>query len=742
MSIRRTRRLRVLGCGLMLASLAAYSYARLAEAEPHGSALALERTLRSALRFEPNRGQLEDRVRFLARGKGYGLYLGRDGATIRLLHRNAEAVDQAVISMHVVGARSVEPVGEGQLAGTSNYFVGSDRGKWRAGIENYGSVRYEDVRPGVSVLYYASAQGELEYDLLLDPGVDPQSVELAFEGLESIRIDPKGSAVLRLPDGSELQKRAPVAYQIDANGARIGVASRYELRAGKLGFVVGAHDPSRALRIDPVLVYSTYLGGSSFDQASGAATDPAGNTYLVGYTSSTLFPTTDSVQPTLAGGVYDALVCKLSATGAIVYATFLGGTGADLGYAIAADSAGNAYVTGVTFSTNFPTLAPLQPSTGGKQDAFVTKINPAGSALVYSTYLGGSQDDYAQAIAVGNTGNALVAGTTFSSNFPKLAALQGTLNGTSDAFVSNLAPNGNALVYSTYLGGGQAESAHGVALDSAGNAVVVGTTGSGDYPRVSAFQATFGGGTYDGFVSKLNPAGSALLNSTYLGGASNDEAQAVVVQASGQATVVGYTASSNFPALGAPQPNLASPGHSDAFVSRFNATGSSLAYSTYLGGSGEDSASGVGVDANNSAYVVGSTDSTDFPQARSIPGQGSYHGAVDGFVTAVDPSGSPFYYSSYLGGSAEDHAVAVAVQSTGFTHVVGNTYSTDFPAFNAPIAHLVGSQDPFVARLPGIPAGVPASDRWSTYLLASFLLGLGTLAASLGRSRRAPPVSV
>ena len=738
MTIRRTPELRTFGCALLVASLAGYSSARPAKAEQEPrTTVALGAIARSTLRFEPNHGQLEERVRFLARGKGYGLYLGREGATLELLRGSAPHIERAVLSMHVVGARNVEPRGVGQLAGTSNYFVGSDASKWQTGVKNYESVRYEDVLPGVAVLYYASAQGELEYDFVLAPGIDSAKIEVAFDGLESLHVDAQGAAVLRLPGGSELKKRAPVAYQLDDNGVRVSVASRYELRDGKLGFSVGKHDPERALRIDPVLVYSTYMGGSNFDQAYGAATDPAGNTYLVGYTSSTLFPTNNAVQPTLAGGVYDALVCKLSSTGSVLYATFLGGKGADIGYAIAADSAGNAYVTGVTFSTDFPVLAALQPTAGGKQDAFVTKINAAGSALVYSTYLGGNQDDYAQAIAVGSTGNALVAGTTFSANFPKLAALQGTLNGTSDAFVTNFAPIGNALVYSTYLGGSNAESAHGIAVDASANAVVVGTTSSNNFPLLSPFQATFGGGTYDGFVSKLNPAGSALLNSTYLGGAQDDEAQAVAIQGSGQATVVGYTKSSNFPVVGAAQTTLGSVGHSDAFVTRFNIAGNGLAYSTYLGGSGEDSASGVGVDAKNSAYVVGTTDSSNFPQARSIPGQETYHGAVDGFVTAVDPSGSPFYYSTYLGGSAEDHAVAVAVQDTGLSHIVGNTYSTDFPVLNAPISNLVGSQDPFVTRLPGIPTGVPASDRWGLYLLAGGLFGVGLLAATLRKQSAA-----
>ena len=756
-SVRRT--LRVVSLGLLTASSLGVPGERHAHAEravpetrtsdgtrvPQSASLA--HPIGSPLHFEPNRGHADSSPGYLARGKGYQLSLGTHGATLALLRGDfvesgphassaarASARTPVIITMHVVGGRNVEPVGEAALASTSHYFVGSDSAKWRPSVENYARVRYEGVLPGVDLVYYGNAERELEYDWRLAPFVSPRSIEVAFDGVESIRIETDGSAVLRLPGGAELRKPAPTAYQTSAGGERVTVACRYQLRGRHLGFVVDGHDPSRALVIDPVLLYSTYLGGSSHDQMFGAATDAAGNTYLVGYTSSTLFPTFDPLQPTLAGGVYDAFVCKLNASGALVYSTFLGGHGSDFGYAIAADAAGNAYVTGVTFSTDFPTRSALQPAPGGKQDAFVAQISPDGSALVYSTYLGGSEDDYAQGIAL-NAGSAFVVGASFSNNFPKLAPLQATLRGSSDAFLSKLSPSGTSLVYSTYLGGGDMDAAHGVGVDAAGNATVVGTTGSNNFPLVAPLQPSFGGGSYDAFVSKLNAAGSALLYSTYLGGTFNDEAFAVAVQSSGPATVVGATISSNFPVRGAPQPNLASAGESDAFVTRLNAAGTSLIYSTYLGGSGDDSASSVGLDASNSAYVVGSTNSNDFPQNRSITGQSSYHGQSDGFISALDPSGAPFYYSSYLGGSGEDHAVGVAVQPNGLTHVVGNTVSSDFPVLNAVLSNIVGAQDGFVTRLPGIPVAVPANGRSDFWLLASALFGTGLLDAALRRRR-------
>jgi len=747
------RTLRLVGSAIFATSVVGLCREQRARArnEPSSPALtagvhAGNTTSRASLRFESNHGQFEPRVRYLARGKGFGLYLSPEGATLALIrnHGNqhpapgslpdASALEQKLLSMRVVAGRRVEPIAEQELPTKSNYFVGRDQSRWKTGVENYASIRYENVLPGVSVVYYGNEGRELEYDLLLAPGADPHAVEIAFDGADSIRIDQDGSAVLSLPGGGELRKPAPFSYQIDRSGARTMVASRYELRNGKLGFVVGRYDHSRELTIDPSILYSTYLGGSSYDQAYGAATDESGNSYVVGYTSSTLFPTINPLQPSLAGGVYDAFVCKLDASGALVYSTFLGGTGADLGYAIAADAAGNAYVTGITFSTDFPTRLPMQASIGGKQDAFVAKLNPTGSALVYSTYLGGSQDDYAQSIAVGATGT-FVAGSTFSANFPKVSPLQATLSGTSDAFVSKLNAAGSALAYSTYLGGSMADSARGVAVDASGNAVVVGSTLSSNYPVASPLQATFGGGASDAFVSKLNAAGSAFLFSTYLGGVFTDEANGVAVHSSGLVTVVGNTTSNNFPTVNAPQTTLASAGHSDGFVTRLNGVGSSLSFSTYLGGAGDDVASSVGVDALNSAYVVGSTDSSDFPQARSIPGQAAYHGAVDGFATGIDPSGSPLYYSTYLGGSDEDHAVGVAVQSNGLTHVIGNTYSSNFPVFHGVFSNIVGSQDGFVTRLPGIAPAAPASNHWNVFLLAGVLLGAGAIAVSLTQKR-------
>ncbi len=736
---------RIAGAALVLVSTVGLARQHIARAEPlltpaaqRPSTLVTTQGFAetSRLRFEPNIGQFDERVRYLARGKGYGLYLTSEGPTLSLRPRDP-ATPRAVVSMRVVGGKHVEPVALEPARGAHNYFNGNDARGWRTGVQSYGIARYEDVRPGVNVVFYGRRDRELEYDLELAAGVDPKTIELAFEGVESIELAPDGSAVLHLPQGGALRKLPPLAYQTDDSGARRTLTSHYVVREDHLAFDVANYDAKRPLVIDPVLTYSTYLGGGSTDEAFATATDPAGNTYVVGYTTSTLFPTVSPEQPRHGGGTDDAFVAKLDPNGNFIYSTFLGGSGADVAYAVAADSAGNAYVTGVTFSTNFPTVSPVQASAGGMQDTFVAKLDPQGASLLYSTYLGGSQDDYPGGIALA-LGKAIVVGTTSSTNFPLAAPLQSSLNGVADAFVTALSPSGSALVYSTYLGGSGFEFGHAIATDSVGNAFVAGSTASTNFPLVSPLQSAFAGGSYDGFVSKLNATGSSLTYSTYLGGVFTDEALSIACSGTGIATVGGYTSSTNFPVWSAAQTSLGSAGFTDGFVSRLSIPGNTLQFSTYLGGSDDDRVASVAVDSLGSTYAVGSTLSTNFPVLKALSGQSSYHGASDGFVTAIDPSGSFFNYSSYLGGAAEDHATGVAVQANGTTHIVGSTFSTDFPTASAAINHLVGAEDAFISELPGVALAVPAGRWWTSTCLFGLLLGAGLLLIAL-RKRSATP---
>ncbi len=395
-----------------------------------------------------NQGQTAAQVDFLSQGSGYTLFL-TPAETVLSLQKPAPAAgdgaaapDSVVLSLRFVGANpQPQVVGLDRLAGTSNYFIGSDPSQWHTNIANYGQVEYQNLYPGVDLVFYGN-QRQLEYDYVVAPGTDPGVIKLAIDGAESMTIDGQGNLVLHTSAGDVLED-APVVYQ-ESGGVRQPVSGQFVLEGdGQVGFALGAYDHTRPLVIDPVLSYSTYLGGTGNDAGFGIAVDTAGDAYVTGYTSSTDFPTSaGAFQTTYGGGDLDAFVTKLNPTGtALVYSTYLGGTDDEEGQGIAVDTAGNAYVTGYTYSTNFPTTAgAFQTTYGGSQDVFVTKLNATGTALVYSTYLGGTDDEEGQGIAVDTAGNAYVTGYTYSTNFPTTAgAFQTTFGGGADVFVTKFA---------------------------------------------------------------------------------------------------------------------------------------------------------------------------------------------------------------------------------------------------------------------------------------------------------------
>ncbi|OPY69632.1 MAG: Beta-propeller repeat protein [Syntrophorhabdus sp. PtaU1.Bin002] len=461
------------------------------------------------------------------------------------------------------------------------------------------------------------------------------------------------------------------------------------------GFELGPYDKSQPLVIDPTLVYSTYLGGYYADHAYGIAVDSSGNMYVAGDTLATDFPTQNPYQATNTGD-YDVFIAKLSPSGnSLVYSTYLGGSDTDSAYAIAIDSSGNAYVTGETYSTDFPTLNYYRGTNTGGYDAFVAKLGPSGNSLVYSTYLGGSSGDAAYAIAIDSSGNAYVAGAASSTNFPTVNAYQGSFaGGGNDAFVAKLGPSGTTLVYSTYLGGSSSDEASAIAIDSSGNAYVAGYTYSGNFPTLNPYQGTIGGSN-DAFITKLSPSGQTLIYSTYLGGSSNDGAGAIAIDSSGNAYVAGNTGSINFPTLNPYQGSRG--GSNDAFVAKLGPSGNSLVYSTYLGGSSGDAAYAIAIDSSGNAYVAGAASSTNFPTVNAY--QGSFAGGGnDAFVAKLGPSGTTLVYSTYLGGIGYDLASAIAVDSSGNAYIAGLTYSGNFPTVNPYQGTIGGYYDAFIAK--------------------------------------------
>ncbi len=661
------------------------------------------------LAFESNQGQTDAQVQFLCRGQGYEMFLTSTQATLVLRYPISPATSKLrqphgpkfpkgempsfttdVIQMKLKSANEEAPVDfQDLLPGISNYFIGKDPSKWRTNIPHYGKVRATNVYDRINLEYYGhsfdgapdGAQDRLEHDFVVSPGADPRVIQWVISGAD-LEIDGQGNLVLTSP-GGKVVLRPPLCYQGLESGRRT-IECRYVFAAKDLvGFDVGTYDHSRTLVIDPILVYSTYVGGNYGDGANGIAVDASGNAYVTGFTSSANYPTTAGTYQAALGGVNNAFVTKLDPTGtALVYSTYLGGSSRDWGQGIAVDASGNVYVTGFSYSTDFPTTAgAFQTAFGAISNAFITKLNPTGTALVYSTYLGGTGGDWGYGIAVNPVGNAYVTGYSQSPNFPITPGVYQTVLKGANAYITELKIDGSGLVYSTFLGGSVADSGTGIALDSGGNAYVTGYTDSNNFPTTpGAFQAVYncpGLWCDTGFAAKLNPTGTGLVYSTYLGGSMGTGGSGIAVDGSGNAYVTGNTVSSDFPTtLGAYQ--TIKPGPLNAFMTELSAAGSALVYSTYLGGNSGDEGNGIALDPSGNIDVTGSTSSSNFPTTAGAY-QANFGGTQDAFMAQFSPSGAALVYSTYLGGSGDDIGYGIASDPSGNIYVAGLTGSTNFP---------------------------------------------------------------
>ncbi len=678
------------------------------------------------LSFEINQGQADPRVKYLAHGQGYTLWLTADQAVLALRSSTQPSTSALpVVRLKLVGSDPAPGVwGERPLPGRINYFLGNDPKKWHTNVATYAKVKYANVYPGVDLVYYGNPAkaGQLEYDFMVQPGADPHSIVLDVgaglvpaqghpQGVP-LRIDKNGDLVIATGDG-EMRFRKPEVYQSSRSyeprtkyqeprttNKRV-IDAKYVLKGDRVTFALGSYDRRQPLVIDPVLSYATYLGGTGGDVAYAIAVDSSDNAYVTGQTFSTDFPTaptTPAPYQSSNKGNGDVFVTKLNSSGSssgsgLVYSTYLGGSGADAAYGIAVFN-GAAFITGSTSSLDFPVLPAatakppaFQTTYGGSGDAFITQLNSTGSALEYSSYLGGRGADVGQAVAVDSTGNAYITGSTQSSDFPITSgAFQTTSGGGGDAFVAKVNFAGTELGYSTYLGGTSADVGQGVQVDSSGNTYVAGFTFSTNFPTKSPYQS-LNNGSPNAFVTELNPAGAALVFSTYLGGSGDDRAFGLALDSSDGIYVTGTSLSADFPTTtGSYQ--IANHGAGDAFATKFNPSGAGVSYSTLVGGSGADQGKGIAVDSSGEALLTGFTQSTDFPTADPVLtlidlGTGSSCGGnpcPDAFVTKLNASGNALVYSTYLGGSGADYGFGIALDSTGDPYVAGSTLSTDFPA--------------------------------------------------------------
>ena len=665
------------------------------------------------LAFEANRGQTDREVDFLARGNGYTLFLTQGGgATLSMLGKSvAERAENRGASLRLEFAGSLESshgTGQQRLPGTVNYLTSRDRDAWRSNVPTFSRVEFRDVYESIDVIYYGH-QGQLEYDLLIHPGGDPNQIRLRFSGADKVAVEPSGDLSIAVA-GHTLVQRPPVVYQ-DLAGARAIVAGRYIVEAsGEVAFRVAAYDATRALVIDPVLVYSTFLGGSLQPAVMGGtsiATSSDGATFVAGSTNAVDFPHSAGAFDDSYNGSSDIFVAKLSPDGAtLIYGTYLGGSGGDSPSGIALDAVGRLYLTGFTESSNFPTTPGAFDRTwNGGQDVFVATLSANGDSLEYSTFLGGSSQDDSGRIVVDGAGNAYIAGDTYSPAFPTTSGAYDTTWNEVEAFVAKFNPSGG-LVYSTFVGGSAEDFSRGIAIDAAGAAYMVGHTASHDFPTtVGAYDES--GNSESGsnvFVAKVNPDGTALEYATYLAGSGQEAGVAIAVDSAGAAYVIGNTDSTDFPTT--PGAYSTTPNGIGISVSKLSPDGSTLDYSTYLGGNNYEYSVDIVVDAAGSAIVSGHTASTDFPTtpgAYDTTPNAQFFNSYDVFVTKLSADGSSLEYSTFVGGGADDYAAALALDPLGQVHLAGATSSLNFPttptAIDRSFNSARGGGDAFVAVL-------------------------------------------
>ncbi len=724
------------------------------------------------LRFEENRGQSPHKTaRYVARGTDFVLSLAPDQSWL-------EWSDGGGHTAHVqTRLRNADPSArmrpEQRLEGTANYFVGRPE-RWQTDVAGFGGIRYENAYPGVDLIFHGE-KGRLEYDFVVAPHADPSAIQLELSGHSAARVNQSGDLAISTVAG-ELEWKHPEIYQT-IGGTRHPVAGRFLVIGGNVvRFEIGEYDPGQTLVIDPALKYSTYIGGKGNDSARGIGVDGAGNVYVGGSTSTPDLNTVSALQANFGGGTAamlsgDGFVAKFSPAGTLLYLTYLGGSQDDSIFALAVDSAGNAYVTGGTNSSDFPVVNAFQNAFAGaggsltrSGDAFVAKLNPAGNKLLYSTYLGGSQDDLGLAIAIDGAGNAYIGGATASPNFPTTPGgtpYQATFGGAGgepirhetdivpewepgDGFAAKLDPTGSKLLFSTFLGGTLDDVAMSIAVDSSSNVYVGGCTISPNFPVKNALQSNFGGtdsmniffSLGDGFVVKLNPGGSDAIYSTYFGGSGDDCIVAIALDSSGSLHMTGTTTSQDLKITpGAYQkvfrgyvtlPQDVAMGFGDAFVAKLNPAGSQISYLTYLGASFNDGGVGIAVDSTGDAYVAGFSDSFDLfvtpnalqPKMAGDGGISQFLFYGDAFLAVLNPTGTGVYYSSYFGGNEDERPLGLALDSSGTVYMVGNTVSTNLPVtpnalqktFGGIDGHVAGAMrgDAFLSIFSGFPPAAPA----------------------------------
>lgn len=680
--------------------------------------------------FEPNQGQSDSQVDFIARSKGYNLLLSPTEAVINLAKSEILNTDSqrladfaTQIRLSFLGAnQKAKGHGIKLLPGKHHYLIGKNSNQWRNNVPSYAKIKYANIYPGIDLVYYGN-EGKLEYDFVVSPGADPNAITLDFQGMDKLEISSNGDLLIHTPLGI-LRQHKPFLYQESLDGNK-SVDGNYVIDQGHLAhFQVAAYDTNKPLIIDPVLSISSYLGGEFLDTSRSLAVDSLGNIYVTGWTFSSNLKTTNPAYQASINDNADAFIAKYDSDGkTLQFLTYFGGSGSDFGRRIAVDKEGHIFVAGDASSIDLG----IQGQAAGKADAFIIELSADGSMLLSSTYFGGSEDDFSQGMAISSTGQIYLVGETFSYDLPTFNAFDQScgINGAcdsdvlgknlkTDAFMAVFSVNNNMMTldYSTFLGGSETDTAQSVAIGNNGIAYVTGETNSTDFPHKEAFQdASAGGfdGGYDAFVAKIDPqkqGDASLVYATYLGGNGEDSATDIALDSKENVILSGHTSSDNFPVTDTAYQkelnngDMNSVGDSDAFVIKLDTTttgSTALQYSTYLGGSGNDYAYGIDTDQQGNVYVAGTTDSINFPTLNGL--QNVLGGETDAFVTKLNASDNSLAYSTYFGGEKDEVAYALNTDNNNYTYLVGETQSSNLKQVSSFQNDFGGGVDAFIAKL-------------------------------------------
>lgn len=656
--------------------------------------------------IEPNVGQWDSHVRYAVRAPGYRAFITDHGLATAVRNPKSRQVD--FVEMSFTGAKAAAGTGTGEPGPTRvSYLTGSDPSRWRTNIPTYRRVSLDNVYPGIDVVYRATGRG-LEYDFHVRPGGDPHRIQLAYSG--TVGLDRDGNLRAQTGQGTFVHHR-PRVYQMEQDGREVEIDARFALNGSLARFELAGFDRSRTLVVDPEITFSTLIGGGSFvlgsetEYAFGTAIAPDGSVWIAGTSDQFDYPATTTPFPYDTNNA-DVVVSHFDPTGTtLLYSTYLGGSGLDRALSIKLDAQQNIYLTGITGSTDFPVTGGAYVHRGGDAcgDVFVSKINPQGSAFVYSSQFGGTACEFTSAMTVLPDGTVAVTGQTNSTSFPVTpGAFQAVYGGGfHDAYVSRLSADGSQLLGSTFFGGSLEDDGYGIASDSAGNIVLAGATQSSDLPVTSgAYQTTYGGGVYDGFVARFPPNLGSLLGSTYIGGRQTDTFNAVAVDGAGAIYVTGW-AERNYPTTRGAYSRVMA-GEQDVVVSKLNPSLTALLFSTYLGGAVYDMATGIALDGSGGVWVAGyTTNGAAYPHVGTLTPAVSAGGAYDVLVSHLNSTGSTLLFSTAFGGTCQDFAFGLAAGGDGSVAVSGNTCSrSGFPLTpGAYDTSLLGTFDAFVMKI-------------------------------------------